>query len=181
MKKYLSILIVALSINSTTSAQVLAHDLLTTLRIGIFKLKSTKSDIEKLLNQKLTFRNNPDGYMDTARVNYQNADYVLAFTKRYNENEKAPVVYELFAVSSSNTTLKTKSGMGLKNTKGAILSTYDKNDISISNDWNYKEKGNTKDKIQFIYINDFEASSVLVFKTDNRITTSVEVRIYEGE
>jgi hypothetical protein len=181
MKKYLSILIVALSINSTTSAQVLAHDLLTTLRIGIFKLKTTKTEIEKLINQKITFRNVPDGYMDTARVNYQNADYVLAFTKRYNENEKAPVVYELFAVSSSNTTLKTKSGMGVKNTKGAILSTYDKNDISISNDWNYKEKGNTKDKIQFISLNDYDAFTALIFKTENRIVISIEVRPNEGD
>jgi hypothetical protein len=179
MKKYLPILVVMLVINNSSHAQ--AHDLITTMRIGIFKLKSTKADIEKILNKKISFKYNPDDYMDTVKVNYQNADYVLTFTHQYNENNKVPSVYELYAVSSSNTALKTKSGMGIKNTKGAVLSTYDKNDITISNDWNYKEKKNAKDKIQFIYLNDFDASTTLIFTTDNRIVTTVEVRIYEGE
>ncbi len=181
MKKYLLVFIALVILHISGYTQPLTHDIISTMRMGIFKLKTTKDDIEKLLDKKISFASKPDGYMDTVKVNFKNADYILTFTKRYNESEKAPVVYELFAVSSANTALKTKSMMGLQNTKADILFTYDKMDINIYNDWNYEEKGNIKDKIQYIRMNDIDAGTNLIFKTNNRITTEVEVRIYEGE
>jgi hypothetical protein len=180
MKKFFSLLFIFLVATSHLQAQD-ATAFISTMRMGIFKLKSTTAEIEKAMGQKIKVKHKQDNYFDTAKIMYNQANYILSFTKRYNENAAAPEVWELYAVSSANTALKTKSGMGISNTKAEILSTYDKNDITINNDWEYKEKGNAKDKIQFITINDYEAGTTLVFKTEDRVVKSMEVRLYEGE
>jgi hypothetical protein len=180
VKKIFYLLFIILGTNFNIQAQD-ANTVISTMRIGIFKLKSTTAELEKALGQKIKVKHKQDNYMDTAKIMYNQANYILSFIKRYNENASAPEVWELFAVSSTNTALKTKSGMGINNTKAELLSTYDKNDITINNDWGYKEKGNVKDKIQFITINDYESGTQLVFNTEDRVTKSIEVRVYEGD
>jgi hypothetical protein len=179
MKQFFSLLIIILL--TTLSLKAQDANVISTLRMGIFKLKATQSEIEKLTGQKIKRKNSRDIYLDSAKIVYNKANYILTFSKRYDENTSAPEVWELFAVSSSNTSLKTKSGIGINNTKAEILSTYDKNDITIFNDWEYKARGNAKDKIQFVKLNDFDASTTLIFETVDRIVKSIEVRIYEGE
>jgi hypothetical protein len=179
MKKFFSLFII--TVMTAISLQAQDANVISTMRMGIFKLKSTTAEIEKALGQKIKVKHKQDNYMDTAKIMYNQANYILSFTKLYNENTSAPEVWELFAVSSSNTTLKTKSGIGINNTKSEILSTYDKNDMTINNDWEYKEKGNAKDKIQFVTLNDYEAGTTLVFKTEDRVVKSMEVRLYEGD
>jgi hypothetical protein len=180
MKKNFTILIIFLLAILNLQAQD-ATALISTMRMGIFKLKATTADIEIAMGQKIKIKHKQDNYMDTAKIIYNQANYILSFIKRYNENTTAPEVWELYAVSSANTVLKTKSGMGIKNSKAEVLTTYDKNDITINNDWEYKEKGNAKDKIQYVVLNDYDAGTTLSFKTEDRIVKSIEVRVYEGE
>jgi hypothetical protein len=179
MKKSFALLVIFLF--AILSLQAQDANVISTMRMGIFKLKSTTADIEKAMGQKIKVKHKEGNYFDTAKIMYNQANYILSFTKRYNENVSAPEVWELYAVSSANTTLKTKSGMGINNTKAELLSTYDKNDITITNDWDYKEKGNAKDKIQFVTLSDYEAGTTLVFKTEDRVVKSIEVRLYEGD
>jgi hypothetical protein len=180
MKKVFSLFVIVLVLISQLQAQD-GNTFISTMRMGIFKLKMTTAEIEKALGQKIKLKQRKDNYLDSAKIMYNQANYILSFEKRYNENTSAPEVWELYAVSSSNTTLKTKSGMGINNTKAELLSTYDKNNITINNDWDYKEKGNAIDKIQYITLNDYEAGTTLVFKTEDRVVKIIEVRVYEGE
>ena len=180
MKKIFSVIVFIFLVVIFAQAQD-ATAVISTMRMGIFKLKLTTAEIEKAMGQKIKVKHKQDSYLDTAKIMYNQANYILSFSKRYNDNATAPEIWELFAVSSANTALKTKSGMGINNTKAEILSTYDKNDITINNDWQYKEKGNVKDKIQFISISDYDAGTVLVFKTEDRVVKSMEVSLYQGE
>jgi hypothetical protein len=180
MKKIFSLLVIFLVATLHLQAQD-ATAIISTMRMSIFKLKSTTAEIEKAMGQKIKVKHREGNYFDSAKIMYNQAHYILCFTKRYNENAAAPEVWELYAVSSANTALKTKSGMGINNTKAELLSTYDKNDITITNDWDYKEKGNAKDKIQFVTLSDYEAGTTLVFKTEGRVVKSIEVRLYEGD
>jgi hypothetical protein len=181
MKKYLSILLVALLISTTISAQAIQHDIITSMRMGIFKLKSTVVEIEKLTGQKLKIKFIKDNYVDTVTVVYKNASYILGFVKIYDGEGKNVNNVGLYTISSSNTLLKTKSNMGLKSTKAMLLAAYDKNDLEITNYSDFKDKNIAKDKIQNVTLNDFEAASLIVFQTEDRIVKSIEVRIYEGE
>jgi hypothetical protein len=179
MKKFFSLFVIILVTTLNLKAQ--DANVISTMRMGIFKLKFTTAEIEKAMGQKIMVTHKQDAYLDTAKVIYNQANYILSFSKRYNEDRFAPEVWELYAVSSTDTPLKTKSGIGINNTKAEILSTYDKNSLRIKNDWDYKEKGNTKDKIQFITLDDYEASTTLAFKTENRIINIIEVMIDEGD
>ncbi len=179
MKK--SFVLIAIFVLAILHLQAQDANVISTMRMGIFKLKATTADIEKAMGQKIKVKHKEGNYFDTAKIMFNQANYTLSFIKRYNENASAPEVWELYAVSSANTVLKTKSGMGIGNTKTEILTTYDKNDITINNDWDYKEKGNAKDKIQFVTLNDYEAGTTLIFKTEDRVVKSIEVRLYEGD
>jgi hypothetical protein len=179
MKKFFSFAVIILF--AALGLQAQDANVISTMRMGIFKLKMTITDVEKAMGQKIKVKHKQNAYLDTAKIMYNQANYILSFAKRYNENAAAPEVWELFAVSSANTALKTKSGMGINNTKAELLSTYDKNDMTIYNDWEYKEKGNARDKIQSVIINDYEASTSLIFKTEDRVVKSIEVKLYEGD
>jgi hypothetical protein len=162
-------------------AQPANTDNISTMRIGIFKLKSTVQELEKLLGQKIQVRHKEDAYMDTAKLMYNQANYILSFVKRYKEKETDADVMELRAVSSANTKLKTKSNIGIGSTKTAILAAYDKLDMKIYNDWEYKTKGNVKDKIQFITVRDADSGTDIIFTTEDRMVKSIEVTFYEGD
>lgn len=157
-----------------------ATNAISTLRMGPFKINSYKPDVEKIAGTKLVAIDKDD-YYDTVKVLYNNSNYTLVFNNEYNEDAKAPVKMRLVSIISSNTTLKTKSGIGLGSTKAQILAAYDKFDINIYNDYQYKEKNNPKDKIQLVTLQDFDAGTQIMFTTENRIVTQIMVGIYEGE
>jgi hypothetical protein len=167
----------------TASAQTPAAnpaDVISTMRMGPFKINSYKPDVEKIVGSKL-IAIDKDDYYDTVKVTYSNSNYTLVFSNEYNEDPKAPVRMRLVSIISSNTTLKTKSGIGLGSTKAQILAAYDKFDIDIYNDYGYKEKKNAKDKIQYITLQDFDAGTQIMFTTENRVVTEIIVGIYEGD
>ena len=156
-----------------------ASDVISTLRMGPFKLNTAKADIEKAIGQKL--QSHIKDYFDTTEVNYGGAKYTLVFNQEYSEDPKKIVPWKLYAVSSGATALKTKSLIGMGSTKAEILLAYDKFDVDINNDYDYKVKGNAKDKIQFIYLKDFDAGTQIIFTTENRIVKKIEVSLYEGD
>ncbi|MBS1510601.1 MAG: hypothetical protein JST86_07175 [Bacteroidetes bacterium] len=178
MKK-ISVFVLVIMLTCKAYAQAPATELITTMRMGPFKINMNNTEIEKASG--LTIPALTAEYMDTVKVNYKGAEYTLVFEHEYDEDSKKPVIWKLYAVSSTSTTLKTKSQVGISSTKAAILQAYDKFDMNIYNDYQYKEKGNAKDKIQYINLQDFEAGTMISFTTENRIVTKIEVTIYEGD
>jgi len=177
MKKAVVIVLALVCLTFFANAQS-ATDLITTMRIGIFKIKATKADVEKIIGKKL--ENKSKEYTDSIDINYNGTNYTLVFSPEYNEDGKKPVVYSLYSVSAANTPLKTKSLIGIGSTKAEILQAYDKFDLTINNDYAYKEKGNTKDKIQFISLPDYDSGTRITFTTENRVVKKIEVSIDEG-
>ena len=155
-------------------------NVISTLRMGPFKINSYKPDVEKNVGTKLVAIDKDD-YYDTVKVVYNNSNYTLVFNNEYNDDAKSPIKMRLVSIISNNTTLKTKSGIGLGSTKAQILAAYDKFDINIYNDYQYKEKKNPKDKIQFVALQDFDAGTQIMFTTDNRVVTQIVVNVYEGD
>ncbi len=183
MKLRAIVLLAAVLFFLTAAAQTPAAsstNVISTMRMGPFKLNMYKADVEKITGTQLIATDHDD-YLDTVNVAYSNSNYTLVFNREYNENEKAPVKMKLYSIISSNTALKTKSGIGLGSTKAQILAAYDKFDINIYNDYQYKEKKNAKDKIQYITLQDFDAGTQIMFTTENRVVTQMIVSIYEGE
>lgn len=178
MKKFCCSILLFTVIHFFAVAQS-ATDVISTMRMGPFKLNTVKADIEKAIGQKLQSRSKE--YFDTAEVTYGGVKYTLVFNQEYSEDPKKAAPWKLYGVSSAATPLKTKSLIGIGSTKAEILQAYDKFDITIYNDYDYKTKGNAKDKIQFINLQDFDAGTQITFTTENRIVKKIEVTIYEGD
>ena len=177
MKKNSIVFVLLMSLHFFAAAQS-NNDLITTLRIGPFKLKTAKADIEKIVGKTIAITSKD--YLDTAEINYGGISYRLIFSQEYDDDAKKPVAWKLYSVSSTTTSLKTKSLIGIGNTKAEILQAYDKFDITINNDYAYKEKGNAKDKIQFINLMDYDAGTRITFTTENRVVKAIEVAVDEG-
>jgi hypothetical protein len=178
MKFFCCCFLLLMGIHFFAAAQS-ANDVISTLRMGPFKLRTAKTDIEKTIGQKL--QSYGKEYFDTADVNYGGVKYTLVFNQEYSEDPKKVAPWKLYGVSSVLTGLKTKSLIGIGSTKAEILQAYDKFDITIYNDYDYKTKGNAKDKIQFITLKDFDADTQITFTTENRIVKKIEVAFYEGD
>ena len=181
MKAKLIVLLAAVLICFGAVAQTAAStDVISTMRMGPFKLGSFKADVEKITGGKL-IAIDKDEYYDTVKVAYNNSNYILVFNSDYNPDPNAPVKMKLSSITCANTPLKTKSGIGIGSTKAQILAAYDKFDINIYNDYQYKEKKNARDKIQFINLQDYDAGTQIMFTTENRIVTAITVGVYEGD
>jgi hypothetical protein len=155
------------------------NDYISTLRLGAFKIFSTVSEIEKITGKKISLPSTKDEYFDTTKLRYNNSDLTLVFNKVYQENEKAPPVWKLYTVISENTPLKTKGGIGIGSTKAEVLTASDKMDLSIYNDYYYKEKKNPRDKIQMIVIRDYDAETAITLTTEDRKVKKIQVSVQE--
>jgi len=178
MKKNLATFLLVISIHCFAVAQS-GTELITTQRIGVFKLKTTKTDIEKIIGKKIELESKD--YLDSVQINYGGVNYILVFSQDYGDDGKKLAERKLYAVSSTTTSLKTKSLIGIGSTKAEILLAYDKFDLTIYNDYDYKQKLNPKDKIQFICLRDFDGGTQITFTTENRVVKKIEVSIDEGE
>ena len=178
IRKLFTLLLLLTVIHIAAGAQTGA-DIISTMRMGPFKLNTTKADIEKAIGQKLQGGNT--AYYDTTAVNYGGINYTLVFNQEYSEDPKKPAPWKLYSVASGNTAYKTKSLIGIGSTKAEILQAYDKYEMTIYNDYAYKEKGNAKDKIQFINLLDGDAGTQITFTTENRIVKKIAVTFIEGD
>jgi hypothetical protein len=155
------------------------NEYISTLRLGAFKINSSVSEIEKIIGGKISLPVNKDDYFDTTKLRYNNSDVTLVFNRAYQENEKAPPVWKLYAAISENTRLKTKGGVGIGSTKAEVLLAYDKMDLNIYNDYYYKEKNNPKDKIQMIVLKDYDADTAITLTTEDRKVKKIQVSVQE--
>ena len=178
MKIFYFAIVLVIGIHFFAAAQSGA-DLITTMRMGPFKLNTVKADIEKAIGQKLEAHSKE--YFDSVEVNYGGVKYALVFNQEYSEDPKKIAPWKLYAVSSTTTAFKTKSLIGIGSTKAEIILAYDKFDLAIYNDYQYKEKGNAKDKIQFINLLDGDAGTQITFTTENRIVKKIAVTFIEGD
>lgn len=178
MKRLCTFILLLTGVHFVVLAQP-GTDILTTMRMGPFKLNAVKADIEKAIGQKL--QSHGKEYFDTTEVNYGGVKYTLVFNQEYSEDPKKAAPWKLYSVTSFNTAYKTKSLIGIGSTKADILQAYDKYEMTIHNDYEYKEKGNARDKIQFINLLDGDAGTQITFTTENRIVKKITVTIIEGD
>lgn len=177
MKKQLTLTILFLSFFAVSFAQ--DANQISTMRFGPFKLGSKIVEVEGILKSKVQVKKRGDNWADTINAKYNGADYRLVFTNE--TDEKNQTTWKLYSISSKNTSLKTKSGIGIGSTKPQILLAYDKFNLTVTNDWEYKEKNNVKDKIQFIQLADYEAETMIYFTTVDRNVTEIEVSYNIGD
>ncbi|GEJ45502.1 MULTISPECIES: hypothetical protein [unclassified Chryseobacterium] len=170
MKKMISIFIFALTfgfMNAQENFEV------STLRIGPFKVFMPKAEAEKIAGIKLVNSNGEKKNM----VKYQGETIQIDLFDNYI-NEANPSVPSITYMTTTSKKFKTKSGIGVGNTREDLINAY-KNypNFSVRPDWENDKP--VKDSGYF-NIEDSQAGTLLSFKFVNNIVTEISVYLNEG-
>lgn len=141
--------------------------------IDSLKLGMSKSDLEKLLNTKLTLRHITvdGGYSDTLNIKYKGIDMVL-YLKEGNEQSIA----ELDGIRTNSPLCKTTSGLGVGSDKINVIDTYPDNIKYVTPEYEV-EPVRSKTK-SVIAVMDTAGSQTMQFHIVNKKVVSVEVNSY---
>jgi hypothetical protein len=139
------------------------------------KIGMKQAELEKLLNQKLVLKNaeaNAEIWVDTARVKYKDMDMVLYFQREY-QDENDFYMY-LTGVETGNSSCKTKTGIGIGDSKEKIISAYPDNFITMGPGYE-NDTSNVASKTKyFIRVKNDDWNRELVFHLDDKKVSSVE-------
>lgn len=142
--------------------------------IGPFKLNMKKAEVEKILGKEIKLHNllNEAWNYDTLTYNYNDIPFTFVFDRQSIDDKNYDVI--LREVKSSNTALKTPSGITIGDDKIKIVTTYEAYSIWIipgyENDYTSRSKTRATIQIQgdetgnsiifHMYLNKVESISV---------------------
>jgi len=154
--------------------------------IGGIKIGMTHQELEKLLNQQLVLKHAKDKeevWMDTAVGKYRDIDVSLFFQPRYNEDQDAPKVWELFGLSSTSPLCKTAAGIGIGDDRVAVVNGYDDNYINMGPEYEQVNDSTwlpSKTKYN-VYVSFYEDDKQLFFNFLNKKISAIGVSIAMGD
>ncbi|MCA4783117.1 hypothetical protein IF125_12775 [Empedobacter stercoris] len=170
MKNILFIL--ALIVGITTQAQV------STTRINDIKLGMKLSELEKLTGQKFKLKLNEYGYPDgDLTIVSKGITYKVGLTQNGESNGADNLT--IYMIKSSDSSLKTLSGIKIGSTLDELLSKYKNLNIEIFDGYDEKTEKRTK-AFRYFNIEDYHNASILQFYLVNDKVVSFDVMYNEG-
>ena len=175
-------IIILLFITLTFKASAQSNDYLVTMNgIGLLKIGLQKTELEKILNKKITLRylsDNDSGFADTIKTKYKNIDVTLYLAKQYSNENKATIF--LNGIRTSSPLCKTSSGIKIGDDKIKIITAYENDMLNIwpeYEDENYTRRSKTRSVIQLSYNDN---SNTIIFYLNNKKVAGFEVTNFEG-
>lgn len=150
-----------------------------TTRINDFKLGMKLGEIEKVTGQKLKLKYNEHGYPDAPyTLVYKGVTYKINFSLNGEEGALGEKIYA-YMIKSSDTSLKTLSGIKVGSTLDELISKYKNLNITIFDGYDDKTDKRTK-AFRYFNVEDYDAGTVLQFRLVNDKVTSFELYYNEG-
>ncbi|HEX2607706.1 MAG TPA: hypothetical protein VHK91_10020 [Flavisolibacter sp.] len=157
------------------------NSLVTLNGISDLKIGMKQAEVEKVLGQKIKLphatKKTEDYTRDSLHINYKGIDVDLVFDLQYISENKYEVV--LWEITSRNTSLKTKSGIGVGDDKLKIVATYDGYIIWLMPDYLHDSEGKDKTK-STVWLHGDTSGTVLIFYMENNKVTGFSVQYDEG-
>jgi len=100
--------------------------------IGELQIGMRDTELEKLLNQRFTFRmivDSPGYWQDTVKAKYKDMDVSLYFERQSGDSDSTYM--QLSGMETSSTLCKTEYGIGIGDDRSAILQPYDDRPINM--------------------------------------------------
>ncbi|WP_080778207.1 hypothetical protein [Chryseobacterium phocaeense] len=171
MKKIISLFVLILTFGGIT-----AQDFeVSTLRIGPYKVFMEKTEAEKISGTKLKMT---DGVIKNS-VKYNGEQIQIHLFETYISEAK-PNVPSIMGLSTTSKKFKTKSGIGIGNTKDDLINAYRNHpSFTVHPAWDDKGEKRLKDTGYFT-LEDLDAGTQLSFKFVNNIITEISVYLNEG-
>lgn len=147
---------------------------ISTLRIGPYRI-FMKSDETDKLGPKLKRTD----YELKNLVKYNGETILIAASPDYDNQGKETGKLMITGLSTTSRKFKTKSGIGVGNTKDDVINAY-KNYPSYSVYPGWDDKGNMQKNVCNFILNDSDAGTTLTFKIVDNIVEEMSVYINEG-
>ncbi|MGG5209953.1 hypothetical protein ACQWU4_13570 [Chryseobacterium sp. MIQD13] len=171
MKKTISLFVFILTF-SVMSAQDFE---VSTLRIGPYKIFMEKAEAEKIAGTKLKIT---DGTIKN-NVKYSGEPVQIDLYESYISEAK-PNVASIMGLTTTSKKFKTKSGIGIGNTKDDLINAYRNHpSFTVHPAWDEKGEKRLKDTGYFT-LEDLDAGTQLSFKFVNNVITEISVYLNEG-
>ena len=134
----------------------------------------SKTDAEKISKKPLqTF----DQYEKSNKVNYNGESVNVIMMDQYI-GENQPTQRQIYVIKTRSPKFKTKSGMGVGNTRDQLIDTYrNYPNFSVNQ---YKDENNKATQQVFFSLNDDDAGTYLTFILENNIVVEISVGMNEG-
>ncbi|PIF44509.1 hypothetical protein CLU96_1485 [Chryseobacterium sp. 52] len=146
-----------------------------TLRMGPYKIFMEKAEAEKTAGTKLKMT---DG-LTKNNVKY-NGEVILIDLYETYISESKPNAASIMGLKTTSKKFKTKSGIGIGNTKDDLINAYRNHpSFTVHPAWDEKSEKRLKDTGYFT-LEDLDAGTQLTFKFVNNIITEISVYINEG-
>ena len=174
MKKTILLLLIFISISINAQDN---YDL-STLRIGPFKYGMTKAEMEKIPNAKFT--SGKDKYGQEATIANYNGEKIELLMSQIYGGENKPNVIGIYNLSTKSPKFKTKSGIGVGNTKDQLLDAYrNYPNYSVNQMWDEKTEKKSTTETSFT-LTDSDSYTELFFRLINNVVVEVTVYMNEG-
>ncbi|MDH1883825.1 MULTISPECIES: hypothetical protein [Empedobacter] len=149
-----------------------------TTRINDVKLGMKLSELEKLTGQKFKLKLNEYGYPeDDLTIVSKGVTYKVGLTSNGDGNGSNNLT--VYSVKSTDSSLKTLSGIKVGSSLDELLSKYKNLNISIYDGYDDKTDKRTK-AFRYFNVEDQDAGSILQFKLVNDKVASFDVMYNEG-
>lgn len=149
-----------------------------TTRINDVKLGMKLAELEKAIGQKLKLKMNENGYPDEPyTLVSKGVTYKISFTTN-GEGSDGEKFY-VYMIKSTDSSLKTLSGIKIGSTLEELISKYKNLNISIFDGYDDKTDKRTK-AFRYFQVDDYDAGSMLQFYLVNDKVASFEVLYNEG-
>ncbi|KMQ60537.1 hypothetical protein ACM40_12240 [Chryseobacterium sp. BLS98] len=171
MKKIISlfVFILAFSFMNAQDFEV------STLRIGPYKIFMERAEAEKVAGTKLKIT---DGTIKN-NIKYNGELIQIDLYESYISEAK-PNVASVMGLTTTSKKFKTKSGIGIGNTKDDLINAYRNHpSFTVHPAWDEKGEKRLKDTGYFT-LEDLDAGTQLSFKFINNIITEISVYLNEG-
>ncbi|WP_413532558.1 hypothetical protein [Empedobacter brevis] len=150
-----------------------------TTRINDLKLGMKLSELEKLIGQKLKLKLNEYGYPDgDVKIVSKGITYKVGFTTNGEEGIN-PSVFTVYSIKSSDSSLKTLSGIKIGSSLDELINKYKNLNISIYDGYDDKTDKRTK-AFRYFNVDDYDNGSMLQFYLVNDKVVSFDVMYNEG-
>lgn len=170
MKKIL--FIAAFVVGIASQAQV------STTRINDVKLGMKLSELEKLTGQKFKLKLNEYGYPDgDLTIVSKGVTYKVGLT--LNGESAGQETLTIYSIKSSDSTLKTLSGIKIGSSLDELISKYKNLNIEIFDGYDENTEKRTK-AFRYFNVEDYDAGTLLQFKLVNDKVVSFDVMYNEG-
>ena len=152
--------------------------------IGPIQIGMKDAELEKILNQRFTFRmvvDSPGYWQDTIKAKYKDMDVSLFFERMNGDSDSTYM--QLWGLETSSALCKTEYGVGIGDDKSAILQPYDDRPIYMGPEWEQVDDTTwalSKTKYS-INVKDDKWDREIIFHLVNKKIVSLGAGIVMGE